>query len=63
MMNKKGNITISVPNNTTEEDIKHIRQEFNKSDMSKEYRLNIIISGCAEPISNIGSFLASYVKK
>lgn len=62
-MNKKGNITISVPNNTTEEDIKHIRQEFNKSEMSKEYRLNIIISGHAEPISNLGVFLASYVKK
>lgn len=63
MMNKKGNITISVPNNTTEEDIKHIRQEFNKSDMSKKYRLNIIISGYAEPISNLGTFLASYTKK
>ena len=63
MMNKKGSITISVPNNTTEEDIKHIRQEFNKSDMSKEYRLNIIISGFQEPISNLGAFLASYVKK
>lgn len=63
MMNKKGNITISVPNNTTEEDIKHIRQEFNKSDMSKEYRLNIIISGSQEPISNFGAFLAAYTKK
>lgn len=63
MMNKKGNITISVPNNTTEEDIKHIRQEFNKTDMSKEYRLNIIISGSKEPISNFGTFLAAYTKK
>lgn len=63
MMNKKGNITISVPNNTTEEDIKHIRQEFNKSDMSKEYRLNIIISGSKEHISNFGAFLAAYTKK
>ena len=26
MMNKKGNITISVPNNTTEEDIKKLEQ-------------------------------------
>lgn len=63
MMNKKGNITISVPNNTTEEDIKHIRQEFDKSDMSKEYRLNIIISGHKEPISNFGAFLAAYTRK
>ena len=63
MTEKKGNITISVPNNTTAEEIKNIRQEFNKSELAKEYRLNIIISGCAEPISNLGAFLASYTKK
>jgi len=63
MMNKKGNITISVPNNTTKEDIKHIRKEFAQSDMSKEYRLNIIINGHADPISNLGAFLAAYTKK
>lgn len=62
-MDKKGNITISVPSNTTTEEIKNIRHEFNESELSKEYRLNIIISGCAEPISNLGSFLVSYVKK
>lgn len=62
-MNKKSNITISVPNDTTAEDIKNIRQEFNKSELSKEYRLNIIISGYAEPISSLGAFLASYAKK
>lgn len=59
----KSSITISVPNNTTAEEIKNIRQEFNASELSKEYRLNIIISGCADPISNLGAFLASYVKK
>lgn len=63
MTEKKGSITISVPNDTTTEEIKNIRQEFNKSELAKEYRLNIIISGCAEPISNIGAFLASWVKK
>lgn len=63
MTNKKGNITISVPNDITAEEIKNIRQEFNENEISKEYRLNIIISGCAEPISNFGAFLASYVKK
>lgn len=63
MTDKKGNITISVPNNTTEEEIKNIRQEFNKNELSKEYRLNIIISGYAEPVSNLGAFLASYAKK
>jgi hypothetical protein len=62
-MDKKGNITISVPNDTTAEDIKNIRQEFSNNKLSKEYRLNIIISGCAEPISNLGAFLASYAKK
>ena len=59
----KGNITISVPNNTTQEEIKKIRQEFNESELSKEYRLNLIVSGCAEPIENLGAFLASYIKK
>ena len=59
----KSSITISVPNGTTEEEIKNIRQEFNASELSKEYRLNIVISGCADPISNLGAFLASYVKK
>ena len=63
MMNKKGNITISVPNDTTVEEIKNIRQEFNESELSKEYRLNIIISGHAEPTTNFGAFLASYTKK
>ena len=59
----KSSITISVPNSTTSEEINHIRKEFNKSELSKEYRLNIIISGSAEPISNLGAFLASYTKK
>jgi hypothetical protein len=63
IMNKKCNITISVPNDTTVEEIKNIRQKFNKSELSKEYRLNIIISGYEEPISNLGTFLASYTKK
>lgn len=62
-MDKKGNITISVPSGTTAEEIKNIRQEFNENELSKEYRLNIIVSGCAEPIENFGVFLASYVKK
>ena len=59
----KGNITISVPNDITKEELKTIRQEFNQSEISKDYRLNIIINGHAEPISNLGAFLASYVKK
>lgn len=60
MINKKDSITIFVPNDT---DIKSIRQEFQASELSKEYKLNIIVSGCAEPISNFGYFLASWIKK
>ena len=63
MTNKKANITISVPNNITAEEIKNIRQEFKSSELSKDYRLNIIISGHADPTSNLGVFLSSYVKK
>ena len=59
----KSSITISVPKSATVEEIKNIRQEFNASDLSKEYKLNIVISGCADPISNLGAFLSSYVKK
>lgn len=59
----KSNITISVPNGTTADEIKNIRQEFSKSELSKEYRLNIIVSGCADPITNLGAFLVSYAKK
>ena len=59
----KGNITISVPNDISTIELKNIREEFNKNELSKEYKLNILISGYAEPISNLGVFLASYVKK
>ena len=41
---KKQSITISVPNNTTQDDIKEIRQLFNEQHGS-EYKLNILISG------------------
>ena len=63
MTKKNGNITISVPSNTTEEDIKEIRKEYNKSELSKQYRLSIIISGHDEPTNNLGTFLSAYVKK
>ena len=62
-MTHKENITIAVPSDITAEELKNIRQEFNESELSQNYRLNIIISGCADPISNLGSFLAAYVKK
>lgn len=63
MVDKKGSITISVPSDISEEEIKNIRQEFYKSELSKEYRLNIIVGGHEDPVLNIGAFLAAYVKK
>ena len=62
-MSKKGSITITVPSSTTADEIKNIRQDFNKNELSKEYRLNIIISGIEEPTINLGAFLAAYTKK
>jgi hypothetical protein len=41
---KKQSITISVPNNITQDEIKEIRQLFNEQHGS-EYKLNILISG------------------
>jgi hypothetical protein len=41
---KKQSITISVPNNITQDEIKEIRQIFNEQHDS-EYKLNILISG------------------
>ena len=63
MIDKKSSITIVVPCDITEEEIKKIRQEFKCSELHNEYRLNIIISGCADPAFNLGAFLSSYVKK
>jgi hypothetical protein len=42
---KKQSITISVPNNTTKEEIKEIRQLFKNDELTKSYKLNIFISG------------------
>ena len=41
---KKQSVTISVPNNITQEEIKEIRQLFNEQ-YGAEYKLNILISG------------------
>lgn len=63
MTNKKESITITIPNNTTDEEIKNIRQQFKESIYSTEYKLNIIISGNSDPIENFGVFLAAWTKK
>ena len=41
---KKQSITISVPNNTTRDEIKEMRQLFSEQ-YGAEYKLNILISG------------------
>lgn len=53
---KKQSITISVPNNTTKEEIKEIRQLFNEQ-YGIEYKLNILISG----EENMRSILADFL--
>ena len=63
MTEKKGTITISVPNETTTKQIKEIREQFKQSEDAKNYRLNIIISGTADPIENLGAFLKAWKNK
>lgn len=45
MTEGRGYITISVPNNTTKEEIKEIRKQFLNNSIYKDYKLNILISG------------------
>lgn len=57
---KKGSMTILVPNNTTQDELKKIRDKFNTGEHAKDYRLNIIISGQGNHIENLGSFLKAW---
>lgn len=59
---KKQFVTISVPNNTTQEEIQEIRQKFKESNYAKDYILNIIISGREDHIENFSTFLLSWIK-
>lgn len=52
----KGTITICVDNSTTQEEIRSIRDEFSKDELSKMYKLNILVSGTGclkENIKNV----------
>ena len=60
---EKGNITISVPNNITADNLKEIRQQFKNTPESQYYRLNIIISGNKELKFVIKDVLLSQIKK
>ena len=44
-MKKKANITISVPNTITQDEIKEIRKLFKNDPISEHYKLNILVSG------------------
>lgn len=59
---KKQLITISVPNNTTKEEIKEIRQLFKNDELSKSYKLNILISGEQDMRSVLADFLIERVR-
>lgn len=58
----KGTITISLPNNATEEEIKEIRTQFKEDNKYKHYRLNIIISGPNDFKQNLKDFLKGSLK-
>ena len=57
----KGSITISVPSTTTQEEIRIIREQFNNNEVTKGYRLNIIISGAEELQENLLNFIKAMV--
>ena len=54
----KGIITITVDKDTTEEEIKNIRENFNKED----YRLVILVSGKDDMKLSLSRFLAARLK-
>lgn len=58
---KKQSITISVPNNITQEEIKEIRQLFKNNLKYKEFRLNIIVSGYHNFQQNLTEFLKARI--
>ena len=58
---KKGSITISVPLTTTQEEIKKIREQFKQSKATKDYRLNILVSGNEKFQENLYNFVKAMV--
>lgn len=59
----KGYITISVPNNTTKEEIEEIRKQFKENKYNQEYRLNILISGTEDMKDVLKEVLISEANK
>ena len=58
----KRTITIYVDNNTTQNEIKNIRNKFKQSEYYQNYRLNIIVSGNQEMRTVLEQFLLSIIK-
>lgn len=58
---KRGQITISVPSTTTQEEIKEIREQFKKNEAMNGYRLNILISGNEKFQENLYNFVKTMV--
>jgi hypothetical protein len=52
-------ITIGVDKHTTQEEIKEIRTQFKESELYKDYRLNIVVSGSEDIKDNLKDFLLS----
>ena len=55
-------ITIYVDNNTTQNEITDIRNEFKKSEYYKNYCLNVIVSGNGDIKKTLEKFLLSTIK-
>ena len=55
-------ITIYVDNNTTQNEIADIRNEFKKSEYYTNYHLNIIVSGNSDIKKTLEKFLLSTIK-
>lgn len=57
----KGIITICVDNSTTEDEIRGIRDEFSKDELSKTYKLNMLVSGTGCLKENIRNIIMAKV--
>ena len=58
---QNGSITISVPLTTTQEEIKQIREQFKQNEETKDYRLNILVSGNEKFQENLYYFVKAMV--
>lgn len=55
-------ITIGVAKNTTQDEIKNIRQNFKNSELYKDHKLNIIVSGNEDIQQNLAFLLLDKIK-